>query len=64
MMFWFPLAAQAQVPGNQGLYSVPYSNTRPGEWAYPLGKARPFGTPDSPGGFGDTSLADNGGEAA
>lgn len=25
IMFWFPLAAQAEVPGNQGLYSVPYS---------------------------------------
>jgi hypothetical protein len=24
-MFWFPLAAQAKVPDNQGLYSVPYS---------------------------------------
>jgi hypothetical protein len=25
IMFCFPLAAQAEVPGNQGLYSVPYS---------------------------------------
>lgn len=25
MMFWFLLAAQAGVPGNQGLYCVPYS---------------------------------------
>jgi len=25
MMFCFPLAAQAEVPGNQGLYRVPYS---------------------------------------